>query len=103
MNERNQKFGVYCGLHTGRIILVTGDYAVFIFHSDWSFQERGFQLSFTAAPIGKYNWNVSGVSVTSEKCQAVCIYESSGNKGSPVALKTGVFYQEVKRRVEKKI
>ena len=33
---------------------MTGDYAVLIFHSDDAFQERGFLLVFTAAPIGKW-------------------------------------------------
>lgn len=54
VNDRNQEYGVYCGDETGHTVLVTGNYAVIIFHSDEGDQEKGFLLYFTAVPIGKY-------------------------------------------------
>ena len=55
IDDQNQEYGVYCGNMTGQTVLVTGNYAVMIFHSDHSVGKRGFLLYFTAVPIGKYN------------------------------------------------
>ena len=52
-NENNDNLGKYCGKRTGETVLVTGNYAVLMFHSDASFQRRGFLLFFTAIPQGK--------------------------------------------------
>ena len=48
------EFGVYCGLMTGRTVLVNGSYVVIRFHSDANIQQKGFLLVFTAVQIGKY-------------------------------------------------
>ena len=53
-NEKNKTFEVYCGVKTGRHVIVTGKVAVLTFHSDYSFQRRGFLVFFTTIPIGKY-------------------------------------------------
>ena len=64
INNKNQKFGIYCGLETGRKVTVTGEYVLLIFRSDLSDSERGFWLFFHAVPVGKYLltsqclWNV---------------------------------------------
>lgn len=52
-NENNETFGVYCGYIYDQQVIVTGDYAVITFHSDYSFEEKGFLLLFNAVPIGK--------------------------------------------------
>ena len=53
VNDENHDYGVYCGEKTGQTVLVTGNYAVIIFHSDEVDQKRGFLLHFTAVPISK--------------------------------------------------
>ena len=53
-NEKNEKFGVYCGMKIDRNVFVTGDLAVITFHSDYSFQRRGFLAFLTLIPIGEY-------------------------------------------------
>lgn len=53
INDRNQKFGKYCGRQTGKAIVVTGDYALLILQSDGWGQYKGFQLFFTAVPPRK--------------------------------------------------
>lgn len=54
-NEKNDKIGKYCGhiSYPGRIVLVTGKYAILIFHSDSSAQRKGFLLFLTAIPQGR--------------------------------------------------
>ena len=47
-------FGVFCGQIPGDELLVTGEYAVITFHSDYSLQRRGFMLSLTFIPLGMY-------------------------------------------------
>lgn len=47
-------FGVFCGQIPGDEVLVTGEYAVITFHSDYSLQRRGFLLSLTFIPLGMY-------------------------------------------------
>ena len=53
-NEHNDDFGEHCGKKTGQTVLVTGEYAILMFHSDTSFQRTGFLLFFTAIPQSKY-------------------------------------------------
>ena len=48
----NHTFGVYCGQKTGQTVLITGEYAVISFHSDFFLAKTGFLLFFTAVPIG---------------------------------------------------
>ncbi|KAL9964948.1 hypothetical protein ACROYT_G028665 [Oculina patagonica] len=52
INDQNQAYGLYCGDMTGHTVLVTGNYAVIVFHSDEGDQEKGFFLYFAAVPIG---------------------------------------------------
>ena len=52
-DEKNRTFEEYCGMKTGRHVYVTGRMAVLTFHSDYSFQRRGFLVLFTPVPIGK--------------------------------------------------
>lgn len=50
-NEMNHYFGVYCGEKTGEEVLVTGQYAFMVFHSDASHEKRGFKMHFTPVPF----------------------------------------------------
>nr|XP_058943263.1 deleted in malignant brain tumors 1 protein-like [Pocillopora verrucosa] len=54
-NEKDETFGgrngKYCGLQYGNVS-VTGQYAVLTFHSDSIFSRRGYNLTFTFAPVG---------------------------------------------------
>ena len=54
-NEKNKTFGVYCGYHANQQVIVTGDYAIITFHSDYSVEERGFLILFKTVPISKYS------------------------------------------------
>ena len=54
-NENNLNLGKHCGKKTGETTLVTGDYAVLTFHTDANVQRKGFLLSFSAIPEGKFN------------------------------------------------
>lgn len=57
-NENGETFGVICGWRYETDIIVTGDYARLIFHSDSEYQEKGFNISFNAVPKpGEYNGN----------------------------------------------
>lgn len=47
-------FGVFCGQIPADEVLVTGEYAVITFHSDYSLQRRGFLLSLAFIPLGMY-------------------------------------------------
>ena len=58
-NEMNHYFGVYCGEKTGEEVLVTGQYAFMVFHSDASHEKRGFKMHFTPVPFGKYSSNIA--------------------------------------------
>ncbi|XP_027060267.1 uncharacterized protein LOC113686794 [Pocillopora damicornis] len=51
-NDKGQTFGTYCGEWTGKEILVTGDFVLMTFISDEYGQERGFEIYFTAVPLG---------------------------------------------------
>ena len=52
-NENNENFGLYCGLKTGHTVLVTGEYVVMTFHSDYLNERSGFLLFFSSLPHGK--------------------------------------------------
>ena len=52
-NDNNYITGTYCGVQSGRNIIVTGRYAVITFHSDGSVTRRGYNLVFSFIP-GKY-------------------------------------------------
>ncbi|XP_068730010.1 cubilin-like isoform X3 [Montipora capricornis] len=54
-NDRNHIIGTYCGLQTGRSVLITSSAAVLSFHSDGSVQYRGFDLSFSFIPLGIFS------------------------------------------------
>ena len=54
-NENNLDLGKHCGVKTGQSVLVTGDYALLTFHADENVQRKGFLLSFSAIPEGKFN------------------------------------------------
>lgn len=54
-NEQKEKFGTYCGEQTGKTVLVTGEYAIITFVSDFEVQRRGFLIFFSTVPHGKYS------------------------------------------------
>ena len=57
-NENDEIFGVVCGKQRGENVLVTGNYAKLIFHSDSEVQKKGFMISFTAvSKSGEYNYS----------------------------------------------
>ncbi|CAH3106170.1 unnamed protein product, partial [Porites lobata] len=51
INNKNQKYGIYCGLEIGRKVTVTGEYVLLIFRSDSIDSKRGFWLFFHAVPV----------------------------------------------------
>ena len=54
-NEKNKEFGLICGVQHGADVIVVGDYARLIFHSDAEVQKKGFLISFNAVPkSGEY-------------------------------------------------
>ena len=46
-------YGKYCGLRSGKTVLVTGSRASFHFHSDSSVQRKGFRLYLSIVSLGK--------------------------------------------------
>ena len=79
-DEKNRTFEEYCGMKTGRYVYVTGRTAVLTFHSDYSFQRRGFFILFTIVAIGKYIiWNAIFFSV--------CVKESNYQNSSIPSLR----------------
>lgn len=54
-DENNVLVGEFCDKHTGKEILVGGDYALVTFHSDNYIQpkERGFRIAFNAVQAGE--------------------------------------------------
>lgn len=53
-NENGYSFGVYCGLRTGKTVLVDGHYAVITARSDHDdYERRRFLITFTVVQIGK--------------------------------------------------
>ncbi|XP_022808840.1 uncharacterized protein LOC111345822 isoform X1 [Stylophora pistillata] len=67
-NVKGQKLGKYCGEWTGKEILVTGDFVFMTFISDAYGQERGFEIYFTAVPLGN---NTMPSSIKEKECGAV--------------------------------
>ena len=55
-NEKDLIFGdyIYCGGHTGKTVLITGQFVVIHFYSDNVVEKRGFLLLFTTTPHCKY-------------------------------------------------
>ena len=54
-NEDNQDFSKYCGgVSSGKIVKVTGRYVSISFHSNGWINWKGYNLSFSAVPLGKY-------------------------------------------------
>lgn len=53
INDKNTTVGVYCGSITGQELRLNGGQVVIIFHSDYSLQERGFQIVFSFSPVCK--------------------------------------------------
>lgn len=47
---------MFCGPipRPGDEVLVTGEYGVITFHSDYSLQRRGFHISLAFIPLGMY-------------------------------------------------
>ena len=46
VDDDNRTLGTYCGRElSGKVVLVTGNYALITFHSDGSYQYSGFQLT----------------------------------------------------------
>ena len=54
-NEDNRDFGKHCGVLSGKSVKVAGDYVKISFHSDDSANRRGYNITFSAAPLGKYS------------------------------------------------
>ena len=52
-NDKGIIFGKYCGLWTGNVDLVTGNYAVITFKTDPFVQYKGFLIKFTVVSLGK--------------------------------------------------
>ena len=50
-NEKNRVFGKYCGHINGETVLVSGKYALIIFHSNGRIENKGFLISFTPCKI----------------------------------------------------
>ena len=46
VDDDNRTLGTYCGRKlSGKVVLVTGNYAIITFHSDGTVQSPGFQLT----------------------------------------------------------
>ena len=54
-------YGKYCGLRSGKTVLVTGSRASFHFHSDSSVQKKGFRLYLSIVSSGKSLLNLPPV------------------------------------------
>ena len=52
-NDMGVTYGKYCGLRSGKTVLVTGSRASFHFHSDSNVQEKGFRLYLSIVSLGK--------------------------------------------------
>ncbi|XP_067027374.1 cubilin-like [Acropora muricata] len=51
-NDKGYTYGKYCGVQSGKIVLVTGSRASFHFHTDSSVQRKGFRLYFSTTSLG---------------------------------------------------
>ena len=59
VDDDNRAFGTYCGIKlSGKVVLVTGNYALITFHSDDSKRYMGFQLKmlFTENQNGMFKY-----------------------------------------------
>ena len=59
VDDDNRTFGTYCGIKlSGKVVLVTGNYALITFHSDDSKRYTGFQLKmlFTENQNGMFKY-----------------------------------------------
>ncbi|XP_078342712.1 tolloid-like protein 2 [Oculina patagonica] len=59
-NDRGNEFGEYCGSKSGTEIFVPGTYDQLTFYSDFTIQERGFNISFTFVDCGprcSFEWD----------------------------------------------
>ena len=59
VDDDNRTHGTYCGSElTGKVVLVTGNYALITFHSDDSKRYMGFQLTmlFTENQNGMFKY-----------------------------------------------
>ena len=46
VDDENRALGTYCGRElSGKVVLINGNYALITFHSDFSVQYLGFQLT----------------------------------------------------------
>ena len=46
VDDENRALGTYCGRElSGKVVLINGNYAFITFHSDFSVQYLGFQLT----------------------------------------------------------
>ena len=55
VDDDNRTRGTYCGRElSGKIVLVTGNYALITFHSDGSAQYTGFQLTILFTENGMF-------------------------------------------------
>ena len=68
----NETIGAYCGMKTGRNVFVTGEFAVITFHSDYSFERRGFLIFLTFTPISKYNMLIKKTNYPTERYVQKC-------------------------------
>ena len=57
-------YGKYCGLRSGKTVLVSGSRASFHFHSDSSVQGKGFRLYLSFVSLGKSFVNFPPVKTT---------------------------------------
>ncbi|XP_078353401.1 cubilin-like isoform X22 [Oculina patagonica] len=83
-NERNQTFGEFCGVKSGHVVHVTGQYAVITFHSDSSITDQGYKLFFSDFSNGNvstsrpyttyrpYNYTTSPPPPTTTSPPSVC-------------------------------
>ena len=55
VDDNNRALGTYCGSElSGKVVLVTGNYALIKFHSDGSEQYLGFQLTILFTERGMF-------------------------------------------------
>ena len=85
INNRNQKFGIYCGEQTGRKVIVTGEYVLVIFRTDFFSGERGFLLVFDVVPIGRLFFKVCSFCMLHTICTLYNrVHDSVNQPRSPV-------------------
>ncbi|XP_078362125.1 uncharacterized protein LOC144646412 isoform X5 [Oculina patagonica] len=77
-NGNNCDLGKHCGVKTGQTALVSGDYAVLMFHSDRDGQRKGFLLFFTT---------VSEAIVISSTHQATTLTTTFGPQNDSIPTK----------------